>query len=309
MAGSFREHAFLAGLRRGRSHRILKVPLGDDAALLEGSEGERLVASDTVVEGIHCPRGREAPEILARKAIRANLSDMAAMGGYGQAVLVNLVLPHGGAVEAAEVIMDVVRAECGRYDLALAGGDTVCGGDRLMVSVTVIGKLWGKRPICRSGARVGDLIMVTGALGGSILGHHHLFEPCLEESQRLVELGPPSAMADVSDGLLRDLANICTQSGCGAVIHDVDVPISDAARKLSARDPSRSALDHALHDGEDFELVLTVNPKIRAHLEEAWNMDRPLTVMGEIISEGLYLEQDGVRHVVSPGGFDHGEQA
>lgn len=305
MTDTFSEHDFLAGLRELKSDPRLLIPIGDDAALLADGGSGILLASDSVVEGTHCEAGGGAAEILARKAVRSNLSDIAAMGGRPESVLLNLVLPHDRAASAAETIVRVAAEECERFGVALAGGDTVCAGDLIVVSVSVTGRLIADA-VTRSGASVGDLIVVSGDLGGSSMGHHDSFIPRLDEAARLVELGVPTAMADISDGLLRDLANICAASGCGARIDASQVPISGAAEFLSETPGEVDSLHRALHDGEDFELLFTISPESSESLEANWNIETKLTVIGEMVESGLWLEQDGSVQEVEPGGYDHG---
>ena len=186
----------------------------------------------------------------------------------------------------------------------LAGGDTVRGPGPIVLTLAVTGILHAD-PITRAGAKAGDLIVVTGSFGGSLLGKHADFEPRLDEARRLVALGPPAAMADVSDGLLRDLANIATISGCGAKVDAARVPIAAAAHQRSLA-TGRAAIDHALHDGEDFELVFAWPEGRWSHLESLWSHPTPLTVVGEFVEQGLWLRKDGCVREVQPGGYDHG---
>ncbi|MCB9831561.1 MAG: thiamine-monophosphate kinase [Planctomycetes bacterium] len=303
MGERFVEHDFLAWLRAESSDSRLPVPIGDDAALVETGPST-LVALDTVVEGRHLLAGPDLPERMARKALRVNLSDIAAMGGRAETVLVGLGLPESADAETARRFSRAMIDDCRLHGVELAGGDTVVAGSAMFASVTVLGRPID-RPIRRGGGRPGDLVLVTGWLGGSILGHHESFLPRLAEAAELVRLGPPSAMADVSDGFLRDLANIATASGCGALVRADALPIAPAARELAARD-GRSALDHALHDGEDFELVFTMAPAAAEKLLRAWKLETPIVVAGELVEAGLWLEVDGQRRAVQAGGFDHG---
>lgn len=305
MSKPFSEHEFLAWLREQPADERLLIPIGDDAALLDDGGRGILLASDAVVEGRHCEFGKGAAEILARKVVRSNLSDIAAMGGVPESLLLNMILPVQNASAVAKIILQIVQQECREWGVALAGGDTVCAGDTIILSACVTG-----RPILnsirRNGAQVGDLIVVTGFLGGSILEHHSTFTPRLKEAAELIRLGPPSAMADISDGLLRDLNNILDASGVGAEIQADQVPIAEAAKTLSRSDESRSPLDHAMYDGEDFELVFTMAPKRFKSLADQWNMTTNLSVIGTVVESGLYLSRGGELCEVQPGGFDHG---
>ncbi len=305
MSNAFHEHDFLNSLLALPIDSRLIVPIGDDAALLEDRCGGILLAADTVAEGRHCERGPDAPEVLARKVVRANLSDLAAMGGYAESLLLNMILPEGVEPKIPQRILQVVSEECALFGVALAGGDTVCAGDRIILAASVTGRLF-QQPICRSGAKLGDLIVVTGALGGSILGRHGTFIPRIKEAEILSRWGPPSAMADISDGFLRDLNNILVASGVGALLNEDQIPISEAASALAEMNPSRSPLDHALHDGEDFELVLTISPDRFEIVQENWKIDTKLHVTGAVVESGLSLLVGGEVQSVDPGGFDHG---
>lgn len=307
MTEAFREHEFLDWLRRGRQpDPRLAVGIGDDAALFrDGTTAGLLLAIDTVVEGVHDLPGPELPERLARKALRSNVSDIAAMGGRPEAVLVSIALPRGAPPDWAQRITRTLDDECRRFGLSLAGGDTVGIRSSLVITVAITG-----RPIstvvCRKGARPGDRIVVTGALGGSILGRHVDFEPRLEESARLVELGPPTAMTDVSDGFLRDLANLLIADDLGALIDAAALPIAAAAHER-ARMTGRSALEHALNDGEDFELLFTWPESELARLLAGFGEETPMSIVGRVTAEsGLFVDSGGGPIRVDPGGFDHG---
>lgn len=301
----FSEHAHLEWLRRrAAADERLRVPLGDDAAVAADGVRQEVLAVDAVVEGVHAESGPGLPERLARKAVRANVSDVAAMGARPQLALLTLIMPEGAGDDVARRVHETAAVECGRHGAVLCGGDTVRGGDRLIVSVTLTGRLFAA-PVTRGGARPGDLVLVTGPLGGSIRGRHADLEPRLAEAEALVRLGPPTAMTDVSDGLLRDLANVAAASSCGAVVRAGAVPVHDDARALAAT-TGRDALEHALYDGEDFELLFCAPPDVWTRIESGWKMPVIPRVIGEMVTEGLWIEDLGERRRVEPGGFDHG---
>lgn len=303
-AAEFREHDFLAWLRGLAPSPRLIVPVGDDAAFIEPRRiGGQLLALDTVVEGTHAPVGVESDAILARKVVRCNVSDMAAMGGIPDVALLSLKLGRDADAGRARRIMECIVAECGRFGIVLAGGDTVVGDGGVVLSLALTGHPIGE-PVRRDGAKIDDLVMVTGSFGGSILGKHGDFEPRLAEAEALVRLGPPSAMIDVSDGLLRDLANVAELSGFGAVVDAAAVPIADAARRLALHS-GKTPLDHALNDGEDFELLFTMAADRADAVLSAWNSPTPLAVVGRIVKDGLWLAADGAVRAVDPGGYDH----
>jgi thiamine-monophosphate kinase len=169
----------------------------------------------------------------------------------------------------------------------------------------MLGEATERGPVLRSGAKVGDWVMLTGPLGGSILGHHLDFVPRVREALALHKAADLHAMIDLSDGLAKDLHHICEESRCGAVLFAEAVPVTDAARQLAARD-GRSPLDHALSDGEDFELVFTVSPVNGERLlREQPVPDVLLVRIGKIVAEGYWLECGGTRERLEPRGYEH----
>src|SRR5262249_4041817 len=159
------------------------------------------------------------------------------------------------------------------------------------INVTVLGEATPRGVVRRSGARVGDRLLVTGPLGGSILGKHLDFTPRVREALRLHEAAPLHAMIDISDGLAADVADLAAESGCSAVLRAEAIPIADAA---TAMKDGRPALEHALGDGEDFELVFAVDPADARDLLDTQPVSGiTLIDIGECVAEGLWLEQDG----------------
>jgi thiamine-monophosphate kinase len=168
-----------------------------------------------------------------------------------------------------------------------------------------LGEASAKGPVSRSGARPGDWIFVTGPLGGSILGKHLDFTPRVREALLLHEIVDLRAMIDVSDGLAADVAHLCHESGCGAVLRADSIPISPAARQLAERS-GRTPLEHALSDGEDFELAFAVSPDDGRRIAA----DQPvegirLSHIGEMATDGYWLEQSGARRPLEPKGYVH----
>jgi thiamine-monophosphate kinase len=242
------------------------------------------------------------PRRVGRKAMSVNLSDIAAMAGVPIAAVVSVGLPRDGGRELAEKLYLGMREAADSFEVPLIGGDTNSWNGPLSISVTVLGEATSRGPVLRSGAKIGDWIMVTGPLGGSILGHHLDFTPRVREALRLHEAVDLHAMIDLSDGLAKDLHHICEESGCGAVLFADDIPISPAAHDLSARD-GKSPLEHALGDGEDFELVFTVSPSDGERLLR----ERPTAVylIGAIVTEGYWLDRNGRREPLTPQGYEH----
>src|SRR5262249_46704657 len=156
-----------------------------------------------------------------------------------------------------------LREVADAFDTAVVGGDTNSWDGPLVVSVTLLGEAVPPGPVRRSGARAGDWLLVTGAFGGSILGKHLDFTPRVREALALHAAASLHAMIDVSDGLSRDVWHLCEESGCGAVLRAEAVPIDPAARRMN---DGKTPLEHALGDGEDFELAFAVSPEDGARL-------------------------------------------
>lgn len=305
----FSEHSFLRWLRdeyplaAGKS-----VGIGDDAAWSPHAPGEGVLwAMDTVVEGIHFKAGADAPSALGRKAVLVNLSDIAAMGGIPDGVLLSIALGSGqGEIEAKSCVR-AAAAVCEEHNVRLLGGDTVRTKGPMVVTVAMSGHAPDGQ-VLRSGAGEGDAIVVTGALGGSFHdGRHADFTPRLAEAQAMMGEARPSAMTDISDGLARDLTNILDASGVGALLEAETIPVHPSAEKY-AQITGKDALWHALHDGEDFELLLTISPVQLKRLLSGWKLDTPLTVIGRVEGDILLLNNGGEQPVImDAGGFDHGE--
>jgi thiamine-monophosphate kinase len=278
---------------------------GEDTAVLRPPTRPLLVTTDMLLEG-SCFRVAEAgPRRVGRKAIAVNLSDIAAMAGVPTAAVVSVGLPRTGGRELAEGLYLGMREMADAFGVPLVGGDTNSWDGPLSISVTLLGEATERGPVLRSGAKVGDWVLVTGPLGGSILGHHLDFTPRVREALALHERADLHAMIDLSDGLAKDLHHICEESRCGAVLFAEAIPITAAARELAARD-GRPALDHALADGEDFELVFTVSPADGERLiREQPVPGITLHRIGEVVEQGYWLEQGGQRMPLEPRGYDH----
>ena len=300
------ESAYIEWLRqRTPPAAIAIVGPGDDAAVLKRPDRPLLVTTDMLLDGT-CFRLDEAGAFrVGRKAINVNVSDIAAMAGVPTAAVISVGLPRTGGPQLAEQLYLGMRDAADAFQVPLVGGDTNTWDGPLTISVTVLGEATTRGPVLRSGAHVGDWIMVTGPLGGSILGHHLDFTPRVREAIRIHELADLHAMIDLSDGLAKDLHHVCEESRCGAVLLSDSIPISDAARELSVRD-GRPPVDHALSDGEDFELVFTVSAADGDRLLRAQPVSGvTLYQVGEIVADGLWLERAGQRERLESRGYEH----
>ena len=288
-----------------------RVPLGigDDAAVLDLPPGRQwVVTTDMVMDGVDFVLGQHAPALVGRKSLAVNLSDLAAMGARPVACFVSVALPRHGGGELARGIYQGILELARQFDMALAGGDTNSWDGKLVISVTAVGDVADGKGWRRSGARAGDQILVTGDLGGSILGKHFDFTPRVAEALWLADHADVRAAIDVSDGLSLDLSRVCQESGCGAVLDRAAIPIAAAARELVSRgDDKTTAVEHALGDGEDFELILAVAPAEADRLLRLQPLGVPLTRIGQFVEQsGLWTLAEGGTHVpLTPRGYEH----
>jgi thiamine-monophosphate kinase len=278
---------------------------GDDCALLKSSNSNLLVTTDMLMEG-SCFLLAEAGALrVGRKAMNVNLSDIAAMGGIPRFAVVSVGLPRTGDSSLAKELYRGLRSAADEFQVSIVGGDTNSWSGGLTISVTLIGEEHPRGAIRRSGAKPGDAILVTGPLGGSILGHHLDFRPRVREALQLQELVQLHSMIDISDGLAKDLHHICEESNCGAILNAEAIPITTAVRELSQRD-QRSPLEHALQDGEDFELVFTVAAEDAERLVREQPIEGvQLALIGKITEAGYEIEIAGRREKLLPRGYEH----
>ncbi|HWB00253.1 MAG TPA: thiamine-phosphate kinase [Pirellulales bacterium] len=302
------ETEFIAWLRSRVPHgRGIVVGAGDDAAVLNLAPGPVTLATvDMLTDGVDFRLGEVDPHRVGRKALAVNLSDIAAMAGRPTAALISVALPRNGAAELARALYEGIAPLAEKYGVAIAGGDTNTWDGSLVISVTLLGEATGRGPLLRSGAKPGDAILVTGSFGGSILGHHFDFEPRVAEAMLLHERYTLHAGMDVSDGLSVDLAKLAAESHVGAELELSTIPISSAAHTLAARD-GRSALDHALSDGEDFELIVAAAPDVAERIEREQPLAIPVTRIGRFTADGglWSIDNDGMRKPLTPRGWEH----
>ncbi len=262
--------------------------IGDDAAVIAVEEGKlSILSSDMLLEGVHFDLSYVPLQHLGYKAIAVNVSDIAAMNGIPKQVTVNLGLSNRFSVEAVDVLYEGVRAAAKAYGLDVVGGDTTSSASGLIISVSILGEVNAQRVAYRNSAKKGDILCVTGDLGGAYIGLQVLerekqeylanpeMQPQLEKYEyvvgrqlrpkarmdiihELAELGVvPTAMIDVSDGLVSDVFHMCKQSGLGVSIYEDKLPIDKQTYETAAEfniDPNSCALN----GGEDYELLFTL---------------------------------------------------
>ena len=340
------ESEFIAWLRKRLppDRPDVDTGIGDDAAVLKVSPGARIVVTtDALSDGIdfHLPTAGSASSAsnestrrstnrstrqlgaatlreAGYKALAVNLSDLAAMAARPVAAFVSLVLPSSGALQAAQDMIEGLLPLAEEHAVTIAGGDTNTWSDRLVISITAIGEtqlircdgeslqhgVWR-----RSGARVGDVILATGEFGGSLLGRHLRPIPRVREATRLATRYRIHAAVDVSDGLTLDLSHLAESSQCGVLLDLAAIPIAPAAEEMARQaGDTRSPLEHALGDGEDFELLVAVPasevPQILADAE----LGVRITPIGRCIPEaGLWVDTGGNQlRPLLPRGYRHG---
>ncbi|NEM97093.1 thiamine-phosphate kinase [Pontibacter burrus] len=279
-------------IRRIKEKVVLQHPstikgIGDDAAVLEPEEKQLVVTSDMLLEGIHfdltfCPLKH-----LGYKAVAVNVSDIAAMNAKPTQITVNIAVGARYTVEAIDELYEGIRLACENYKVDLVGGDTTSSRTGLVISITAIGEVAKGEAAMRSGAKVNDLICLTGDIGSAYMGLQVLerekqafmadpeMQPQLDKYEYIVgrQLKPearmdviyelkefgikPTAMIDVSDGLASELMHICSQSGVGATIYRENLP-ADNQMLEAAMEFNLDPVMCMLNGGEDYELLFTI---------------------------------------------------
>jgi thiamine-monophosphate kinase len=300
----------------------VKIGIGDDAAAIEPTAGlVTLITTDMLVEGVHFDLSLIDPLTLGRKSLAVNLSDIAAMGGIPRYFLLSLALPRQISVEFVDRFIGGTLEMAERFGVSLIGGDTSSSQQGVIISVTLIGEQSPDLVVSRRGARPGDLICVTGTVGDSALGlsllqggfcegfavSRHLDPtPRVREGILLAEARLPTAMIDVSDGLLADLGHILELSGAGARLCLDKLPLSaDYLERYSATGEDIYSLP--LSGGEDYELLFTTPAgnidTVQSVLMECGS---GCAVIGEIAAAGLLqLTVCGAEYTPVQCGYNH----
>lgn len=253
---------------------------GDDCAVApRDKEWDSLLKTDVIVEGVHflpC----ESPERIGYKALARALSDIAAMGGIPEYALITLLADSAQKKDKIIGIYQGILRCAGLYEVTIAGGETSSlPSPGLIINIALTGRVEREQAILRSTALPGDLVFVTGELGGSLRGHHLDFLPRLNEGRFLLASGAVHAMMDISDGLAKDLPRMASASGTGFYLNPSQLPIRPGC-----------TTEQALGDGEDYELLLTIPPELSDNLLDSWSPQFPrtrLTCIGEITDSCL----------------------
>lgn len=269
---------------------------GDDCAVLKFNKNKYLLATcDMIVEGVDFT-SRTDPYLVGRKALAVSISDIAACAGIPRYCLVSLGLPKRTSLKAADRILKGMLDLAKHYKINIIGGD-LSSSPRIMLDVSMLGFVERKNLVLRSRAKKGDIIFVTGRLGGSIRGKHLRFTPRLKEARFLVKNFKINSMIDISDGLTQDLGHILEESKQGAVVYEDSIPLSKG-----------SNLNEALYMGEDFELLFTLSRKEAMRICAKGLKD--IKPIGEIVEKkiGLRLVDKKNRiQAIKAKGFRHFE--
>ena len=296
------------------------VSIGDDAAVIDHFGKQTVVSTDMLVEGIHFDLMYTPLKHLGYKSVVVNLSDIYAMNATPTHITMSIAFSNRFSVEALSDFYEGVYAACEKYNVDLIGGDTSSSQKGFIISVTAIGEIVADKIVKRSGAKKGDLICVSGDLGGSFLGltllerekqiylEHPDVQPDLEQQEYIVGrlLKPearkdiieffekstilPTAMMDVSDGLSSEVLHICKQSNLGCMLFEDKIPINDEAKQYAYKlemDPTACALS----GGEDYELVFTIPQSEHDKLV----LNEQIAVIGYMtdVEEGVHITTKG----------------
>ena len=298
--------------------------VGDDAAVIDHFGKQTVVTTDLLVEGVHFDLAYTPLKHLGYKSVIVNLSDIYAMNAIPTQIVISLGISNRFSVEAVDEIYEGIYAACEKYGVDLVGGDTTSSNKGLIISITAIGEVAPDEFVKRSTAQKGDLLCVSGDLGGAYIGLLFLerekkiflespgVQPDLEGESYVVGklLKPearkdiieflakenirPTSMMDISDGLSSEILHICKQSNLGCVLYEEKIPVADATRNAAFKfelDPTACALS----GGEDYELLFTIPQSEYDKL-----------VLNEQISVvGYMTEPEQGTHIITKGGGKH----
>ncbi|MBK6826949.1 MAG: thiamine-phosphate kinase [Chitinophagaceae bacterium] len=307
--------------------------VGDDAAVIDHFGKQTVLSSDLLVEGVHFDLTYTPLRHLGYKSITVNLSDVYAMNAQPTQVLLNLGISNRFSVEALDEFYEGVYAACNRYGVDLVGGDTTSSQKGFIISVTAIGEVTPDKYVKRSTAQKGDLLCVSGDLGGAYVGLLFLerekkifmespgVQPDLEGESYVIGrmLKPearkdivdffasseivPTSMMDISDGLSSEILHICKQSNLGCVLYEEKIPVHEEMKRAAFKfeiDPTACALS----GGEDYELLFTIPQTEYDKLV----LNEQISVVGYMTEpeQGAHIiTKGGGRHAITAQGWNH----
>ncbi|MGD9015476.1 MAG: thiamine-phosphate kinase [Candidatus Omnitrophota bacterium] len=282
--------------RRLKHSAAVMQGIGDDCAILPfDRKNFLLLTCDMLVEGIDFTL-RDKPNLVGSKSMGCCLSDIAACAGLPRYAQISLGLSPGMPVSRVKQLYQGIILQAKKFKVKIVGGD-ISQSDKLIIDVSLVGVVERKYIVRRSGAKKGDIIFVSGKLGGSIHRHHLTFTPRVKEARYLVKNYKINSMIDISDGLIQDLGHILKQSGQGAIVYKDLIPLSADARSFN----------QALFMGEDFELLFTLAPSQAKRLISS-KKNKQFSPIGEITDMPgslIMLDKQGKEIRLASCGFRH----
>ncbi len=340
------EHRLIEWIRKGHCgarRDVQDVGIGDDCAVVRTSSGKKLlITTDSLVEDTHFSFSYSSPEMIGEKSVSVSVSDIAAMGGVPKALFLNLGFPSHLEWRPVSMIISGIHKTCTRYGIPILGGDTCATPRKVFISITVLGEMKKGKPVLRCGAKVGDILYLSGTIGASALGLYllkrserkkqmapvrkmmrsrkgsllarraiRMFQrpiPHINEGRFFAERRIATAMIDLSDGFSMDLHTLCMESGVGAAIHQSQIPIDSSVLHFAS---TRSeALRMALSGGEEYCLLIAVPKKKSDAAERQFEKEigRHLTKVGEITEARrgiMIISERGISHPLLKTGYEH----
>ena len=301
----------------------VEIGIGDDAAAFWPAPGRlQLLTADMLVETIHFERKWISPWQLGYKALAVNISDIAAMGGKPRQAAVSLALPRECPVEFVLELYNGMKAIGQEYGVNIIGGDTVSSPDNIIINVALTGDVAKQQLVRRSGAKPGDVVIVTGCLGNSAAGlawllaggqagrydglvsAHVTPKPQVAAGQAAGAAGA-TAMDDISDGLASEANEIAAASNAGIIIYEEKLPISQELSQFAV-EHKRDPLEYVLYGGEDYQLLITL-PEVSVRKMIDNGNPFSCTVIGEVVKDRAVVlsAKDGSQRPLEPQGYNH----
>lgn len=300
------ELQFIEFIRNQPFRGIDPEAMGDDCALIKLPNSDLVVTTDMLMDKVHFDTDTTSLELIARKAINVNLSDLAAAGATPHTILVSLALPNTWTTSSTLTFMKHLGSAAAVFDSKIIGGDTNVWNGPLVINIVAHGIAHWRGKMTRGGAQPGDVIFVTGSLGGSLTSGRHLnFTPRIIESKWLLNHFSVHAMMDLSDGISSDARRLATESNVDIVLNAEQIPIYS-----SCQGTTEDKLNQALCDGEDFELLFSMSPSAVDALVARWPWPTQLTPIGKVTSgDGkLWLQKSGIKELWTKVGYVHGSK-
>lgn len=295
---------FIAALRKQNWIGISPDSMGDDCASIDAMQTRFIVTTDMLMDKVHFDTDTTSLDLIARKAVNVNLSDLAAAGASPHSLMVSLAIPKIWRTETTLEFMKSLGTAAAAFSCEIIGGDTNVWDGPLVINVVAHGLPHWRGKVGRSGAKPGQLLFTTGFLGGSLQSGRHLtFQPRVHEARWLLDHFKIHAMMDISDGIASDARRLARESKVDIVLDPTQIPVNP-----SCLGSTEERLSHALCDGEDFELLFCIDQVDRDQVTASWPWSIPLRQIGIIVAgDGkLWLERKGRKEEFTKNGFVHG---